>query len=135
METAALAEGYSNHPIANSIREAYGRELDLSRVDQTTEIAGHGIAVLVDGRKVLVGNEKLMKKEGIDFVPDDHVGTVVYVAKEGRFLGSVCISDTVKEGAREAISPDEGGRREKMYHAYGRQRRGGSRCGTETRTG
>ena len=104
VETAALAEGYSNHPIANSIREAYGRELDLSRVDQTTEIAGHGIAVLVDGRKVLVGNEKLMKKEGIDFVPDDHVGTVVYVAKEGRFLGSVCISDTVKEGAREAIS-------------------------------
>ena len=76
VETAALAEGYSNHPIANSIREAYGRELDLSRVDQTTEIAGHGIAVLVDGRKVLVGNEKLMKKEGIDFVPDDHVGTV-----------------------------------------------------------
>lgn len=104
VETAALAEGYSNHPIANSIREAYGRELDLSRVDQTTEIAGHGIAVLVDGRKVLVGNEKLMKKEGIDFVPDDQVGTVVYVAKEGRFLGSVCISDTVKEGAREAIS-------------------------------
>lgn len=104
VETAALAEGYSNHPIANSIREAYGRELDLSRVDQTTEIAGHGIAVLVDGRKVLVGNEKLMKKEGIDFVPDDHVGTVVYVAKEGQFLGSVCISDTVKEGAREAIS-------------------------------
>lgn len=104
VETAALAEGYSNHPIANSIREAYGRELDLSRVDQTTEIAGHGIAVLVDGRKVLVGNEKLMKKEGIDFVPDDHVGTVVHVAKEGRFLGSVCISDTVKEGAREAIS-------------------------------
>ena len=104
VETAALAEGYSNHPIANSIREAYGRELDLSRVDQTTEIAGHGIAVLVDGRKVLVGNEKLMKKEGIDFVPDDHVGTVVYVAKEGWFLGSVCISDTVKEGAREAIS-------------------------------
>ena len=104
VETAALAEGYSNHPIANSIREAYGRELDLSRVDQAAEIAGHGIAVLVDGRKVLVGNEKLMKKEGIDFVPDDHVGTVVYVAKEGRFLGSVCISDTVKEGAREAIS-------------------------------
>ena len=97
VETAALAEGYSNHPIANSIREAYGRELDLSRVDQTTEIAGHGIAVLVDGRKVLVGNEKLMKKEGIDFVPDDHVGTVVYVAKEGRLLGSVCISEAISQ--------------------------------------
>ena len=65
IELAALGEGYSNHPIANSIREAYGKELDLNRVTNTEEIAGHGIKAVIDGKTVLLGNEKLMKSESI----------------------------------------------------------------------
>lgn len=103
IEIAALGEGYSNHPIANSIREAYGKELDLNRVTNTEEIAGHGIKAVIDGRTVLLGNEKLMKSESIFYTPCKSMGTVVYVAVNGVFVGAVVISDTIKEGAKEAI--------------------------------
>lgn len=103
LETAALGEGYSNHPIAGSIREAYGKTLDMNRVSEAEEIAGHGIYVQVDGRDVLIGNEKLMKRENISYIPCTSVGTVVYVVCEGKFVGSIVISDTVKDGAKEAI--------------------------------
>ena len=103
LEVAALGEGYSNHPIAVSIREAYGKKLDLSRVEDATETAGHGICVKVDGKPVLLGNEKLMKQEGIFAETVQTGGSVVYVAKEGKFLGSIVISDTIKNGAPEAI--------------------------------
>lgn len=104
LELAALGEGYSNHPIAGSIREAYGKAIDTNRVSEAEEVAGHGIRVLIDGREVLIGNEKLMKKYAIFYEPCESAGTVVYVAREGTFVGSIVISDTIKEGAKEAIA-------------------------------
>lgn len=106
LELAALGEGYSNHPIALSIREAYeeaGGKSDMARVEEAEEIAGHGICVKVDGREVLLGNEKLMQLKGIAYQPVSDVGTIVYAACEKRFLGALVISDVVKEGAAEAI--------------------------------
>lgn len=104
LETAALGEGYSNHPIAASLKEAYGKKADLKRVSSAEELAGHGVRVQVDGKKVLLGNEKLMQQEQIAYTPCDSAGTVIYAAQEGRFLGSIVISDTVKDGAKEALS-------------------------------
>lgn len=103
LELAALGEGYSTHPIAGSVREAYGREADLNRVGQAEEIAGHGICVPVDGTEVLIGNEKLMKTKEIAYTPCKKAGTIVYVARGGKYAGAIVISDTVKEGARDAI--------------------------------
>lgn len=106
LELAALGEGYSNHPIAVSIREAYeenGGKLDLSLVDEAEEIAGYGICVKVDGREVLLGNEKLMQLKEIEYQPVSEAGTIVYAACGKQFLGALVISDAVKEGAAEAI--------------------------------
>ncbi len=103
LELAALGEGYSTHPIAGSIREAYGREPDLSRVGQALEIPGEGICIPVDGKETLIGNEKLLQERGIPFTPCEKPGTVVYVACAGESRGAILISDTVKEGAKEAI--------------------------------
>lgn len=103
IELAALGEGYSNHPIANSIREAYGKELDLNRVTQTEEVAGYGMKAVIDGKTVLLGNDKLMKAEQIAYTGCKSIGTVVYVACDGVFEGAVVISDTIKAGAKEAI--------------------------------
>ena len=104
LEIAALGEGYSTHPIANSIWEAYGKTPDMKRTENANEIAGHGISITVDNKAVLIGNEKLMKKEGIAYTPCQSGGTVVYVACDGKFAGTLVISDTVKDGAKEAIS-------------------------------
>lgn len=108
LETAALGEGYSNHPIAGSLKDAYkelsGKTMDMSRVADAEEIAGYGIKVKVDGAEVLLGNEKLMKKHQISYDLCSSAGTVVYAAKNGQYLGAVVISDTVKEGAQDAIS-------------------------------
>ena len=103
IELAALAEGYSNHPIAGSIKDAYGKPLDMSRVDNAKEQAGHGIQVLVDGKEVLVGNEKLMVENGIAYTPCTMAGTICYVAWERQFAGASVISDSIKVGAKEAI--------------------------------
>ncbi len=104
LELAAHGEGYSNHPIAASIREAYGKALDMSRVTDATEKAGHGILVKVDGKDVLLGNEKLMQTEKISYEPCKSAGTVVYAAQDGVFAGSIVIADTVKDGAKEALA-------------------------------
>lgn len=104
LELAALAEGYSTHPIAASIREAYGKPLAMERVERTEEISGHGIHTFIDGREVYVGNAKLMNSLNLAFTESKSAGTVVYVACEGSFAGMVVISDTVKEGAREALA-------------------------------
>ena len=103
LEMAALGEGYSNHPIAASIREAYGKTINMNRVGQAEEIAGEGIRILVDGREVLLGNEKLMTNKGIAYIPCESAGTVVYGACEERYMGAIVISDTIKEGAKKAI--------------------------------
>ena len=103
LEIAALGEGYSNHPIGDALKEAYGKVLDLSKVSDAEEVAGFGIRVLVDSKEVLLGNEKWMKKNGVLHVPEQSAGTVVYVAVEKQFAGSIVISDSIKEGAKEAI--------------------------------
>lgn len=104
LELAALGEGYSTHPIAGSVREAYGKEPDMNRVGQAVEIAGEGICVPVDGREVLIGNEKLMKEKGISFKSCENPGTIVYAACDGKSCGAIVIADSIKEGAKEAIS-------------------------------
>ena len=103
LEIAAYGEGYSNHPIANSIREAYGKTLSMERVTDTEEIAGHGIHTFIDGREVYLGNAKLMKAQNITYTENKTVGTVVYVACNNVFAGSIVISDSVKEGSKEAL--------------------------------
>ena len=104
LELAALAEGYSTHPIAASIREAYGRKIDTGRLGDAIEIAGQGICIPVDGEDVLVGNEKLMKERGINAREyKEKAGSVVYIARGLEYAGAIVISDTVKHGAAEAI--------------------------------
>lgn len=103
LETAAFGECYSNHPIAVSIREAYGKTIPTERVAEAEEIAGYGIRVQVDGRETLLGNEKLMRENGIDVTPCTSFGTVLYAAMERRFLGAVVISDQIKDGAKKAL--------------------------------
>lgn len=103
LETAALAESYSSHPISRSLRDAVGHELDPARVTEVEEIAGHGVTAKVDGRPVAVGNARLMERQGVDYTPNPQPGTVVYVAAEGRFAGSILISDQVKPSAGEAV--------------------------------
>lgn len=104
LELAAYAEGYSSHPIAASIREAYGSPLSMERVTDYEEVPGHGIHTFVDGREVYLGNARLMERQGIPYQEMKSAGTVIYVACEGAFAGTIVISDTIKEGAREAIA-------------------------------
>ena len=104
LETAALAESSSNHPISQSLRAAYGGELASSRVTNVEEIAGHGVKAVVDGRTVFAGNGKLMQQAGIAYEEVTLPGTVVYVAADGVYLGCLLISDEVKPDAKEAIA-------------------------------
>lgn len=99
----AHAEIYSNHPLAASIREAYGREPDARRLAEYEEISGHGIRVKIDGRKVLAGNEKLMKAENIEWQITQAAGTIVYLAVDGSFAGSIVIADEIKPDSAQAI--------------------------------
>lgn len=104
LHLAAYGEGYSNHPISNSIKAAYGEPVDVARIEKAKEIAGHGIQAVIEGREVLVGNGKLMKRmEVASFAEVKSSGTVVYVACDGRFLGSIVIADSIKDGAEEAV--------------------------------
>lgn len=103
LELAALAENYSNHPIAASLKEAYAKEIDVNRLGETEEISGHGVKTVIDGRPVLAGNGKLMEQAGIDYETCTDAGTVIYVARDGKFAGSVLISDTIKKETFEAI--------------------------------
>ena len=103
LEYAALAESYSTHPISQSLRRAYGQQPDQSRVSEVQEIGGHGITALVDGVKVAVGNDKLMKQLGVDFIDCQAAGTVVHVALDGKYAGHILISDRLKPDAKQAI--------------------------------
>lgn len=104
LEFAALAEHYSDHPIARSLKEAYAKEPDLSRLGEVEEVSGHGIIAMIDGRKVYVGNDKLMEQAGAQWHPCHHVGTTVHVAWDEIYLGHIVISDELKPDAAEAIS-------------------------------
>ena len=102
LKYAAYAEANSSHPISVSLREAYG-EIDKSLIGSVEEIAGHGVAAEIDGHKVLVGNQKLIKRENIDFEAKDITGTVVHVAVDGNYEGYITIEDQIKEDAETAI--------------------------------
>lgn len=101
---AACAECYSNHPISRSLKEAYGKELPNQLVTEVKEIGGHGVTARVEGVEVAVGNQKLMKQAGIAVPETDAVGTIVYVAVEGNYIGYILINDVIKEHAQEAIA-------------------------------
>ena len=100
---AAHAESASSHPIAKSIKTAYGKEIDRNRVADIKEISGHGLTATVDGKKVAAGNIKLMKMLGIECEDCHEVGTVIHMAVDGKYAGHLVISDTIKETSKEAI--------------------------------
>ena len=104
LEMAALAESYSDHPISRSLKEAYGKELDASRVSNVEELSGRGVRATVDGRQICAGNDKLMEDIGVSWHPCHRVGTTVHVASDGVYLGHIVISDEVKPDAKEAIT-------------------------------
>ncbi len=104
LELAALAEAASSHPISKSLQRAHGREPDRSRVSEIEEIGGHGVTALVDGKRVAVGNDKLMRRLDIPFLNCHSSGTIVHVARDGAYEGHIVISDLEKPGAREAVT-------------------------------
>ena len=103
LEYAALAESASSHPISKSLQRACSRELDRSRVTDIQEISGHGVTAQVDGIPVAAGNDKLMRRLGLEPIPCHSVGTIIHLAVDGTYAGHIVISDTVKEHSREAI--------------------------------
>ncbi len=103
LEMAAYAEDYSNHPISLSIKAAYGKKIDNSRITDVQEIAGHGVQAVIDGKKILAGNAKLMEREHIKYAPSSSVGTVVYLACDGTYAGCIVIEDEIKADAAAAI--------------------------------
>ncbi|MEY8428173.1 heavy metal translocating P-type ATPase [Lachnospiraceae bacterium 46-15] len=103
LEIAAYAEDYSNHPISLSIKAAYGKKIDNSRITDVQEIAGHGVQAVIDGKKILAGNAKLMEREHIQYAPSSSVGTVVYLACDGTYAGCIVIEDEIKADAAAAI--------------------------------
>ena len=103
VEAAALAESWSKHPISLSIKAAYGKEIDTSRVTDVEELGGHGVTAKVDGKPVAAGNARLMEKLGLSAPAVSETGTVVHVAIDGRYAGYLLIADVVKPHSAEAI--------------------------------
>ena len=103
LELAALAESASSHPISRSLQRAYGKPVDRSRVSDIQEISGNGVIAKVDGVDVAAGNDKLMKRLGIDFIPCHHVGTIIHMAVNGAYAGHIVISDVIKPHSKQAI--------------------------------
>ena len=103
VEYAALAESASSHPISKSLQRAYGREIDRSRVTDVQEIGGSGVIAKVDGVEVAAGNDKLMDRLGVPYIPCHSVGTIIHMAVGGKYAGHIVISVVVKPHAREAV--------------------------------
>ena len=103
VEYAALAESASSHPISKSLQRAYGREIDRSRVSDVQEISGNGVIAKVDGHTVAAGNDKLMDRLHIQYIPCHSVGTITHMAIDGAYAGHIVISDVVKPHAKQAI--------------------------------
>ena len=103
VEYAALAESASSHPISKSLQRAYGREIDRSRVSDIQELSGNGVTAVVDGHTVAAGNDKLMDRLGIPYIPCRSVGTIIHMAIDGAYAGHIVISDVVKPHARAAV--------------------------------
>ena len=100
LEIAAYAENYSNHPIAKSIKNAYKKEIDTNRIKNIKEISGHGISVIVDDKNVLIGNEKLMEENKIQYTKSEDIGTILYIAINNEYKGLIIISDEIKEDSK-----------------------------------
>ena len=103
LELTAHAESYSNHPISLSLKRAYSKELDNGRISDVEEISGHGVIATVDGKKVMVGNIKLMKMMDIPYFKGELIGTIVHVAVNNKYIGYIVIADEVKEDSAQAI--------------------------------
>ncbi len=103
LELAAMAESASNHPIAQSLLEAYGKEIDTERVRHIQETAGQGVSALIDGRKIYVGSAAFLQDQNIDPAVTDGVGTAVHVASDSEYFGYLLIADTIKPDAAEGI--------------------------------
>lgn len=103
LELTAYAESYSNHPIALSIKKAYAKNIDKNRISEISEIAGNGVRAEINGCSILVGNENLLKNHNISYQKANETGTIVYTAKNNKFLGYIVISDELKEDAQKAI--------------------------------
>ena len=103
LKLTAYAENYSNHPISLSVKKAYNREIDEKEIIETKELSGMGVLAKIGNKNVLVGNEKLMKENQIDFTKCDDIGTILYVAIDGKYAGYILISDKIKEDSIKAI--------------------------------
>ena len=103
LELTAHAESYSNHPISLSLKRAYSKEIDNGRISDVEEISGHGVIATVDGKKVMVGNIKLMKMMDIPYFKGEPIGTIVHVAVNNKYIGYIVIADEVKEDSAQAI--------------------------------
>lgn len=103
LELGAYGEHFSNHPIAQSIVKAYGKEIDEARISEFAEIAGNGVSVKLDGRIYYLGNTKLMNAQGIAYNQETPIGTIIHIAKETSYLGYIVINDEIKETSKEAI--------------------------------
>lgn len=103
LKLTAYAESYSNHPIATSIKEKYSNQIIQSEITNVEEIAGNGVKANISGNTIIVGNEKLMNKFGIDYIPVNETGTIIYIAQNFTYLGFIVISDTIKDYAKETI--------------------------------
>ena len=103
LKVAAYAEHYSNHPISKSIKKAYNKEIDEKEIIDSQELSGMGIEAKIGKQNVLAGNEKLMNEKGIEYTKCTHIGSVVYVAIDGKYVGHIVISDKIKEDAKRTI--------------------------------
>lgn len=103
LELVAYAESYSSHPISNSLRQAFGKDIDRSRISDVEEVSGHGVIATVDGKKVMAGNVKLMDMMNIDYNDTEHAGTIVHAAVDNKYAGYIVIADEVKEDSGQAI--------------------------------
>lgn len=103
LRLAAYAESYSSHPISKSIKSAYGKEIDNAKISDVNEISGNGVLAVADGKKIAVGNSKLMDKLGVEYTACSKVGTVVYVAVDGKYCGYILISDALKPTSVAAV--------------------------------
>ena len=103
LKYAAYAESNSNHPISISLKKAYNKEINQSSILNTEEIAGRGVSSNVEGREVLIGNDKLMKEKNISYIPCNEIGTILYVAIDNKYAGYILIADKIKEDSLKAI--------------------------------
>ena len=100
---ATYAESFSNHPIAISLKKAYGKEIVNKKVSETQELPGLGVRAVIEGESIFVGNEKLMKENCIDYIKSEKIGTILYIAVNNKFAGTIVISDKIKTDAKETI--------------------------------